>query len=40
LAFSQTKGVLEAVFDVFVEEQLAKRSDSNAAENNSNFFIL
>jgi len=40
LAFSQTNGVFDAVFAVFVEEQLAKRSERNVIENKRFFFIL
>jgi len=40
LALSQTNGVFEAVFDVFVEEQLAKNKERNAIENKIYFFIL
>jgi len=40
LAFSQTKGVFDAVFAVFVEEQPAKNNASNAIENKIFFFIL
>jgi len=40
LAFSQIKGVFDAVFAVLVEEQLEKSNDSNATENKMFFFIL
>jgi len=40
LALSQIKGVFDAVFTVFVEEQLVKSRESNATENNKYFFIL